>query len=273
MNLYSIKTLKELLASYGISLKKHLGQNFLLEKRASVKMLAAADILPKDVVYEIGPGIGTLTRELAQSAGKVIATEKDPDMIEILKETTKEFLNVEIIQGDALKRTPPKGKYKVVANLPYYITSPIIRMFLEAENKPEIMVLMVQKEVAQRICSKPPDMNLLASSIQFYSDVKIIASVRKGSFWPRPKVDSAIIQIIPKKKLPATTSALFFSVMKAGFVQPRKQLGSNLSGGLHLTKEKIDTWFYKNNLKPTQRAQTLSIEDWINLTKSLPKKD
>ncbi|MDA1337479.1 MAG: 16S rRNA (adenine(1518)-N(6)/adenine(1519)-N(6))-dimethyltransferase RsmA [bacterium] len=271
MDLYSITTQKELLGAHGVSLKKHLGQNFLLEKKASAKMLVAADLSLKDTVYEIGPGIGTLTKELAKNSGKVIAIEKDPNMVKILKETTKEFSNIEIIQGNALKQSPPEGKYKVIANLPYYITSPIIRMFLETEHKPECMVLMVQKEVAKRICSKPPHMNLLAASVQFYSDVKTIATVGKGSFWPRPKVDSAIVQIIPKKKLPTVSSDLFFYVMKTGFVQPRKQLLNNFCKGLSLARSDVESWLKQSGIPPTKRAETLSIEDWVSLATSLPK--
>ena len=268
MNLYSIKVIKELLEAHKTTLKKHLGQNFLLEKRIASKMLIAAELSDKDTVYEIGPGLGTLTKELAQNASKIIAIEKDPAMVKILKETTKELLNVEIIQADALKVALPQDRYKVVANLPYYLTSPAIRMFLEAQNKPEIIVFMVQKEIAQRICAKPSNMSILAVSVQFYAKVKIISIVSKSSFWPRPKVDSAIIQIMPKKELPSLDHDLFFRIVKIGFKQPRKQLGNNLSAGFNFTKDTIETWLGKNSLQPTQRAQTLSVEDWIALTNS-----
>ena len=179
MNLYSIKIIKELLKAHETILKKHLGQNFLLEKRIALKMLVAAELSDKDTVYEIGPGLGTLTKELAQNTSKVIAIEKDPAMVKILKETTKDLLNIEIIQADALKVALPQDRYKVVANLPYYLTSPAIRMFLEAQNKPELMVFMVQKEIAQRICAKPPNMSILAVSVQFYAKVKIVSIVYK----------------------------------------------------------------------------------------------
>ena len=271
MNLYSIKTIKELLKVHEITLKKHLGQNFLLEKKISLKMLIAAQLSSKDTVLEIGPGLGTLTRELAQSVSKVIAVEKDPAMVKILKETTKDLMNVEIIQADILKIDLPKYKYKAVANLPYYLTSPLVRMFLETQNKPELMVFMVQKEIAQRICAKPSGMSVLAVSVQFYAKVNIVSAVSKGSFWPRPKVDSAIIQIVPKKELPFLDSNLFFRIVKAGFKQPRKQLGNNLSMGLKLAKDKIEIWLVKNNLKTAHRAETLSIEDWVALAKSFPK--
>ena len=271
MNLYSIKVIKELLKAHETTLQKHLGQNFLLEKKIASKMLVVAELSDKDTVYEIGPGLGTLTKELAQNASKVIAIEKDPAMVKILKETTKNLLNIQIIQADVLKAALPQDRYKVVANLPYYLTSPAIRMFLEAQNKPELMVFMVQKEIAQRICAKPPNMSILAVSVQFYAKVKIVSIVSKSSFWPRPKVDSAIIQIVPKKNLSSLDSDLFFRIVKIGFKQPRKQLGNNLSAGLNLTKEDTETWLNKNNLQPILRAQTLSIEDWIAITKSFPK--
>ena len=274
MDLYSIKTIKELLRAHNSTPKEHLGQNFLLEKRVAAKMLRAAELSLEDTILEIGPGIGTLTKELAKNAGRIIAVEKDPAMIKILRETTKTLSNIKIIQADILSlsllRLAKEG-YKVVANLPYYITSPVIRMFLEAKlPKPELMIFMVQKEVAQRICAKPKDMNLLAVSVQFYAEPKIVSFVSKGAFWPRPKVDSAILKLVPKKELPPVNPALFFRIVKAGFKQPRKQLGNNLMQGLKLKREEIETWLSQVNIAPTQRAETLSLKDWISLTKSLP---
>jgi len=293
MNLYSIKVIKELLRAHETAPKEHLGQNFLLEKRVAVKMLRAAQLSPNDTVLEIGPGIGTLTKELAQKVKWVVAVEKDPAMVKILKETIKDLLNIQIIQGDILRFFEKSDKssmlhsiilyaqfstnyqlltknYKVVANLPYYITSPVIRMFLEAENKPELMVVMMQKEVAQRICVKPP-MNLLAVSVQFYAEVKIISSVRKRAFWPPPKVDSAILKIVPKKEKSKAKPEQFFKVVKAGFKQPRKQLGNNLTQGLKLSGQEVETWLRQVSIAPAQRAETLSLKDWIALAKSLPK--
>jgi len=312
------KNIKNLLGKYGVRPSKGLGQNFLVDKRVLGKIIEAANLGKEDTVLEIGAGIGTLTLELAKKAKKVIAVEKDPKMCEILHETMKGYENVEIIQGDILKleifnfqfsifkqkpnakNQMPKTKckiqntrYKVVANLPYYITSPVIKKFLEAENPPSEMILMVQKEVAQRICARPPRMNLLAVSVQFYAEPKIVSYVSKNSFWPSPKVDSAIIQITPlinadRKQINAD---LFFKVVKAGFSQPRKQILNNLSkglalrsstaahskpspnglalsspNGLKLEKATIQAWLLKNNIQPTQRAETLSIRDWINLT-------
>ena len=290
MNLLSPKYIKELLGKQGTFPLKRLGQNFLVNKGVAEKVIKAADLKPDDIVLEIGPGIGGLTQELAKRVGKVIAVEKDQNLAKILNEELriKNIKNVEIIQGDILKIENCKlienckatlrgvrsasrkiGNYKVVANLPYYITSPVIRMFLEAKNPPETMVLIVQKEVAQRICASPPDMNLLAVSVQFYAEPKIISYISKNSFWPSPKVDAAIIKIVPRCS--AYGSALFreqfFRIVKAGFSHPRKQLANNLTKGLELNKEKVISWLLKNKIKPEQRAETLTIKNWINLVK------
>jgi 16S rRNA (adenine1518-N6/adenine1519-N6)-dimethyltransferase len=162
-----------------------------------------------------------------------------------------------------------------VANLPFYLTAPVIRKFLESDCQPKEMILMVQKEVGQRICAKPPDMNLLAVSVQFYAEPKIISYISKKSFWPQPKVDSAIIKITPLGLSEISTIVrlldrdLFFRIVKAGFSQPRKQILNNLSKKLKLNKEEVKSWLLKNNIQPGQRAETLTIKDWINLTKSL----
>ena len=278
MDLYSIKTIKELLKEHGMKPRKGLGQNFLVEKRVAAKASKAADLSLKDTVLEIGPGIGTLTRELAKEAKKVVAVEKDPAMVQILKETTRGLSNIEIIQADILSLTKLSyphlnlvKDYKVVANLPYYITSPVIRMFLETINKPGLMVFTIQKEVAQRICAQPPCMNLLAVSVQFYAKPKIISLVRKSAFWPQPKVDSAILKIVPRKGKSAVAPEKFFRVVKAGFKQPRKQLVNNFVHGLKLSRQTVETWLNQVGIQPTQRAETLSLEDWISLTKSLPE--
>lgn len=269
MNLSSKNTIQELLSRYGITPKKGLGQNFLIAQHVISKLIAAANIISSDTVLEIGPGIGSLTAELAHKAKAVIAIEKDQKMVEILQETLADFQNIEIIQGDALKKDLPKLPYKLVANLPYYIAAPTIRRILEAKQNPQSLTLLIQKEVAQRICAKPPRMNIFAVSVQFYATPKLISSVKKTSFWPQPKVDSSILHIIPHKEYSQIDSQEFFKVMKAGFKQPRKQLLNNLSAGLQLPREKTELWLTQNNIKPTQRAETLSIQDWINLTKSL----
>lgn len=265
--------LKKMLAKYGFSPSKGLGQNFLIDFGAIKKLIEAANLSSGDIVLEIGPGLGVLTKELAKKAKKVIAVEKDLRLVRILNDELriKNVKNVEVIEGDILK-TPYsafniQNSYKIVANLPFYLTAPVIRKFLESENPPEEMALIIQKEVAQRIYAKVPDMNLLAVSVQFYAKPKIISYIKKESFWPSPKVDSAIIKITPKNNL-GRTGLVFFKIMRAGFSHPRKQLLNNLSLGLEMEREKTIKWLSKNNIRPNQRAETLNIEDWLNLTKT-----
>jgi 16S rRNA (adenine1518-N6/adenine1519-N6)-dimethyltransferase len=286
MRLSSEKDIKNLLKKYRIKPSKKLGQNFLIDRAAVKKIISAADLKPEDVVLEIGPGIGVLTQELAKKAKRVIAVEKDKKMIEILGNTLKGFDNVKIIQGDIRMSDFPNindrksdiHQYKVVGNLPFYLTAPVIRQFLEPKTaevspRPTEMVLVVQKEVGQRICAKPPRMSILAVSVQVYADPKIVSYISKKSFWPQPKIDAAIIKITPFPKrsrshLDQINLGRFFEVVKAGFSQPRKQLINNLVKKLNLSREKTEKWLLKNNIKPTQRAETLSVKDWINLTKT-----
>jgi 16S rRNA (adenine1518-N6/adenine1519-N6)-dimethyltransferase len=272
MELTSPKIIKELLKKYETRASKGLGQNFLIDKNVLNKIINAADLKPDDFILEVGPGLGVLTQELAEKAKQVVAIEKDKTMIEILKETLRDFKNVVVEQGDILEtKNPFIKKYKVVANIPYYLTSPLIRKFLEEKNPPEEMVLMLQEEVAKRICAKPGEMSLLAASVQFYAEAKIISVVSKNCFWPAPKIDSAIIKITPMKKY-SISADLFFQVAKAGFLHPRKQLSNNLSEGLKIDKEKTSVWLLKNKISPNARAETLSIENWVELAKSLDAK-
>jgi len=279
-----------------------MGQNFLIDMEAIKKVIESAQLSKNDIVLEIGPGIGNLTMELAKKAEKVIAIEKDSKMCEILKDLLegRNVKNVEIVNEDILKLDTKykiqNTRYKVVGNLPFYLAAPVIRQFLEVvdvkhrasacggegkdEDKvliaPKQMVLVVQKEVAQRICAKPPEMSILAVSVQFYAKPEIETFVPKKSFWPQPKVDGAIIKIIPKKLSTRPGSVdLFFKIVKAGFSQPRKQLINNLSKEFlpagrqgNLNREKVKDWLSKNNVQPNQRAETLTVENWISLTKS-----
>lgn len=267
----NLEDTKALLSRYDIRPSKGLGQNFLINDGLLEKIVDSADIKKSDVILEIGPGIGNLTIRLAEKAAKVIAVEKDEKMMAILEQAVGTLPNIEIIQGDILssESKAPVSGYKVVANLPYYITSPVIRKFLESNNPPDEMVLMVQKEVAQRICSKPPRMSLLAASVQFYAEAKILFYVSKKSFWPKPKVDSAVIRITPADNLRAQISPdLFFRVVKAGFTQPRKQLANNLSNGLKLDKETVKNRLEASDIQPSQRAETLTVDNWIKLAKT-----
>lgn len=271
----SLNFVKDILKKYTVSPSKGLGQNFLIDKNAIKKVVKAADLEPEDTVLEIGPGLGALTQELAKKVKKVIAVEKDRKMVDILKEALRNFNNVEIIQGDIrkidLKDCHLPENYKVVANLPFYLTAPIIRRFLELkEVSPQSMTLVVQKEVGQRICAKPPDMSILAVSVQFYAKPEIISFVSRESFWPKPKVHSAIIKITPNpQRVHRPDVCRFFRIVKAGFSNPRKQLANNLSRNLVIDKKKIEKSLLKNNIQPVQRAETLSVKDWINLTKTI----
>jgi len=241
---------------YKIKPIKHFGQNFLIDKQVVKKIIRAADLHPRDVVLEIGPGTGVLTQEIAKTAKRVIAVEKDPRMIKILKESLKDFKNVEIINTDILNYKLQTTNYKLIANLPFYITAPVIRKFLELKSPPKEMILIIQKEVAQRICSKPPKTNLLAISVQFYAKPKIISYISRKSFRPIPKVDSAIIKIIPHQKYKKVNSKQFFKIIKAGFSHPRKQLINNLPKNLDIDKKLQQS-----------RAENLSVDDWIDLSK------
>ena len=249
---------------------KELGQNFLVDRGALKKMIVATDLKPEDTVLEIGPGTGLLTREIVKRAGRVIAIDKDRRMVKLLKEDFQGIKNIELIHGDILENLDLKllaHQYKVVGNLPFYLTSAVIRKFLEDKNPPSELTLIIQKEVAQRICAKPPLMNILAVSVQFYAQPKIISYISRKSFWPRPKVDGAIIKLKVKER-EKINKDLFFEIVRAGFSHPRKQLINNLPDKLKTNKEKVVSWLLLNNIGEKQRAETLSLEDWINLTKT-----
>ena len=276
----SASEVKNLLKEYAIRPSRGLGQNFLIDKTAVRGVVTAADLKPEDLVLEVGPGLGVLTQELAKTVKMVIAVEKDPKMVAILKETLKNYKNIEIIREDILKfqitnyklQINPKYQitnYKVVASLPFYLAASVIRKFLEFKNPPESMTLIIQKEVAQRVAARPPKMNLLAVSVQFYAEPKIINYISKKSFWPQPKVDGAIIKIqTSKSKSQNIDKGLFFKIVKAGFSQPRKLLINNLSKKLKVDKIKVKAWLWKSNIQSSQRAETLNIENWISLAKN-----
>jgi len=265
-------SLKKLLEKYNIKPKKSLGQHFLIDRKVLQKIIQVACLSKKDIVLEIGPGIGTLTLELSQRAKKVIAVEKDKKMCQALKEVVRNAENVRVIRGNILKTNPlslTSCHYKIVANIPYYLTSPVIRMFLESPNPPQEMILMVQKEVAKRICAKVPKMNLLAVCVQFYAKPKIVSYISKNSFWPRPKVDSAIIKITNIRQFNPDFANKFFKIIKAGFSHPRKLLVNNLAGKLKIDKQKIKKILSEIGLDEKTRAENLSIKDWKKLVKLL----
>ena len=294
----------------GLWAKKGLGQNFLVDEEALGKIVDAAELNKDDTVLEIGPGLGVLTERLVESAGEVIAIEMDEKLADLLskKLEVKSHLPVEaslkamqagncnskvkIIKGDALDFDPstikkgslqqgPQGHsgkdrddspdtYKLVANIPYYITGKIIEKYLTAENRPSLIVLLVQKEVAERICAKPGKLSVLAISVQLYGEPEIVGIVPGSSFYPAPKVDSAILRIrIKNQELRIENEKELFKYIKMGFGSKRRTLVNNLSGGLHVTKDVIESVLTDLGLNPMARAQELSVDDWIALIDKL----
>ena len=269
--------LGDLLRRHGLHLKKRLGQNFLADPVHLDRIVAAAELGLDDVVLEIGPGVGTLTARLARQAGQVIAVELDAGLLPALRETLSPYPNVTIVQGDILVLNPFQliidncpftiDNYKVVANLPYYITSAAIRHLLSASVRPELIVLTVQREVAQRIIAKPPEMSLLAVSVQLFAQPEIVARIPAGAFYPPPKVDSAILRLRPWQHPPVDLPSEdhFFEVVRAGFGQRRKQLRNSLKSGLNMPAERVEAMLQAAGIAPERRAETLTLDEWGRL--------
>lgn len=259
------------LKRYGLRADKSLGQNFLQDHFALEKIARAAEIQPDDSVLEVGPGLGSLTRYLAACAKKVTAVELDPDLLPPLRAVLQPHQNVNIVQGDILKlpiaQLIDQPGYLAVANIPYNITSAILRHLLESQPNPRRIVLTVQKEVAERICAKAGDLSLLALSVQVYGKPEIAARIPAGAFFPAPKVDSAVlrIDIYPDPLIPNESLNTFFKLIKAGFGQKRKTLRNSLSAGLNIQPAEAETLLLKGGIDPKRRAETLSIEEWKRL--------
>lgn len=258
--------------TYGFAPSKRYGQNYLTSAHVIELMLEAGNVSSQDTVVEIGPGFGVLTLALAAKAKKVVAFEIEKKLQPYWEEKQQEYPNLEIVWGNALtqisdNRYQITPKYKVLANLPYQITSNALRVLLEAENKPETIVVMVQKEVAERICSKPGQMSLLSVSVQYFGTPRIVTKVPKGNFWPQPKVDSAVVAIdnIMQKQ----DTELFFRVARAGFANKRKQLWRNVSEGLSLEKAYVQDVLESTVGSKTVRAQELSIAEWEKIVNTL----
>ena len=272
---------RAILRELGLRPRKGLGQNFLVDRSVLPKIVAAAEVGPQDTVIEVGPGLGVLTERLAATAGRVIAVELDDALADALKKRFAGQPNVQVVHGDVLNLSPADligsgdSRYKVVANLPYYITSAVLRHFLEAEARPALMVVMVQLEVAQRIVARPPDMSLLSVAVQFYGRARIVARVPPGAFYPAPKVDSAILRIdvYDKPAVEVANKEWFFHVVQAGFGQRRKQLVNSLSAGLDIDKGRASAALQSCVLSPTLRAEALSLEDWACLAGKLGQGD
>ena len=268
---------RKLLAQYGLEPKKGLGQNFLTDKGVLDKIVAAAELSPDDTVLEVGPGLGHLTRLLARRAGRVIAVELDGRLLPILRDQLAGYDNVELIQGDILELFlssllfPLSSEYKVVANLPFYITSAVLRRFLTAEPSPVRMVVTVQREVAQRITARPGDMSLLAVGVQFYGRPQIVARIKAGAFYPRPEVNSAVVRIDrhPTPPVKVSDTEAFFAVVRAGFAQRRKQLRNSLAAGLRCPQATIVAALKVAGVDPRRRPETLSLSEWAAITYQL----
>jgi 16S rRNA (adenine1518-N6/adenine1519-N6)-dimethyltransferase len=261
---------KRLLRQFDLRARKGLGQHFLIDEEVLRRITSAAELTPADIVIEVGPGLGILTGELAQQAGGVIAIELDDKLAGLLKQTLASFNNITVINGDVLRLEPKdlvkelKAGYKVVANLPYYITSPVLRHFLEASAKPKIMVVMVQKEVAEAITARPGEMSLLSVSVQFYGEPRIIGYVPAQCFYPAPKVDSAILRIDLHPTL-TVDEASFFELVRAGFTAPRKQILNSLAQGLGVAKADALSLLERADIVSQRRAETLTLEEWARL--------
>lgn len=256
--------------------KKSLGQHFLTSEGAVKSMVSTPDVEKNDIVLEIGPGRGVLTKALLETGAKIIAVEKDTELISLLKEKfAKEIVSgkLNLVEQDILYFNPSsiksKGSYKLIANIPYYITGEIIKKFLTAKYKPESMTLLVQKEVAERIVARDGKESILSLSVKFFGTPKYVQIVKKGSFNPPPKVDSAILHIEISDKRHEIREEEFFKMIKAGFKSKRKKLISNLSSLYE--KEKLTEIFTKLSLDPNVRAEDLNLEKWLVLLKNLIK--
>lgn len=252
--------------------KKSLGQNFLVDGRVRAKIVEAADISSADTILEVGPGRGFLTKALAERAGRVVAVELDDALILPLREKVAEYDNVEIVQGDA--RTVDIDSlvgtatgYKVVANLPYYAATPIVRRFLEAPHKPTTLVVMVQREVGQEMAASPGKMGILSVATQLYGSPRIITSVPPKAFRPSPNVTSAVVRIdtYDEPAIAFDSPEKFFTLVRAGFSAPRKQIHNSLKNGLDVGPDEVLALLGSAGISPTRRAQTLSIDDWGDL--------
>lgn len=259
------------LKRFGLRADKSLGQNFLQDDFALEAIVAVAEIQITDSVLEIGPGLGSLTRHLAVAAREVVAVELDGRLLPPLQAILSPHGNVRVVHGDILKLAPDEliheQDYIVVANIPYYITSAVIRHLLESKIKPRRIVLTIQKEVAERICAKPGDLSLLALSVQVYGEPRIAARIPAEAFFPKPKVDSAVlcVDIFPSPRVEPEVLETFFKLTKAGFSQKRKTLRNSLAAGLRISPAQAEELLQQANIESRRRAETLSIEEWLVL--------
>ena len=275
---------RAIMERYGFNFKKGFGQNFLIDTNVLDNIADAAGITSEDTVLEIGPGFGSLTQTVAERAKKVISLEIDTKLIPILNETLADYNNIEIINKDVLKcdidelsREKNDGKpFKVVANLPYYITTPIIMDMLEKHSAVTSMTVMVQKEVAERMSAKPStkDYGAITVLCQYYTEPSIVANVPASLFVPPPKVDSAVLKlkVLDKPSVEVKDEGVFFRVVKAAFSQRRKTLLNCLSANFPIPKDEISTLLESIGIAPSRRGETLSLKEFANIADTLLQK-
>ena len=274
---------RQLLRQFGFKPRKRLGQHFLIDEAVLGRILSAAELSPGDIVVEIGPGLGILTEELARQGARVVSVEVDAKLVALLRKRLADFPDVRIVRADILKVTPrqllredlpasdPARSYKVIANLPYYITSPVLSHFLEAQPRPSEMVVMVQKEVGETIAAAPGKMRSISVKTQFYSKPVIVSYVPAASFYPPPKVDSVVLHLDVYSQPPMELSDVsgFFDIVMHGFSSPRKQLRNSLAHSLQLPPDQLASLLEKAGIEAKRRAETLSLQEWRELWKVL----
>ena len=279
--LSSHKATKEVVQKHNFKFSKALGQNFLIDTNVIDRILEGARVQEGDYVIEVGPGIGTLTKEMGRTAEKVVAIEIDKTLIPILEETLADFPNIEVINQDILKVDVQElvkeklngGPVKLIANLPYYITTPIVMKFLEEDIPVTDIVVMVQKEVADRMNAQPnsKDYGALSVAVQYYCDTEIVAKAPRHMFMPQPNVDSTVIglHVREEKKYNVDNEDIFFKTVKASFGQRRKTLLNSLGGLGFLSKDQIKIALQEANLDEKRRGETLSIEEFASLSNAV----
>jgi len=262
---------RTLLKEAGIKARKRLGQHFLIDRKVLKAIVQAAELSPEDTVIEVGPGLGMLTVELAKRAGSVIAVELDTRLSELLATRLRAMPNVRIVNADILKVSPAellegKAQYKVVANLPYYITSPVLHHFVMASPRPSLMVVMLQREVAEAVVARGGKMGLLAIALHIYSRPRIITYVSPRSFYPPPKVESAVVRfdMLPQPAIDVDTDQ-FLSLVRCGFASPRKKLRNSLAHGLGIGPAEAGSLLEKAGISLERRAETLTLDEWSRL--------